>query len=80
MSNITLSVTEETKDRMDMHRSIKWSSVVRAVIKRKLDDFEEAEALARKSTLTEDDVRMLSSKVDKAMAKHARKLLNESNC
>ena len=79
MPNITLSIPEETKKRMEKHPHVKWSNAIRTIIERKLDDFEEAERLAQKSTLTEKDVELLSKKVDKAMARHARKLLNENN-
>lgn len=79
MPNITLSITEETKKKMAAHPHVKWSNAVRSIIERKLEDFAEAERLAQKSTLTEKDVKMLSEKVAKDLAKHAKRLLNESN-
>ncbi len=79
MPNVTLSFSDETKKRMRRHPEIKWSSVVRSVIERKLDDFEQAERLAGKSALSEKDVAFLSFKVNRALGKHARKLLNESH-
>lgn len=80
MPNITLCITDETKRRMEKHPEIRWSNAVRTVIERKLRDFEEAEELAKKSSLTEQDVLLLSEKVNKAMGKHAKGLLNESHC
>lgn len=79
MPNLTLSITEKTKQRMGKHREVRWSNVVRVVIERKLSDFEEAERLAQKSLLSERDIEMLASKANKAMAKHAVGLLNEGN-
>lgn len=74
MVNVTLSVPDEMKQRMDSHRHIKWSSAIRSVIKKKLDDFETAEKLAGKSRLTDEDVRKLSRKVEESMAEHAVEL------
>jgi hypothetical protein len=79
MPNLTLSITEETKRKMEQHPSIRWSNVVRCIIEKKLEDFEEAEKLAKKSALTERDVELLSKKVAKDSAKLAKRLLNESN-
>lgn len=79
MPNITLSINEETKQKMKKYPEVRWSNAIRVIIERKLQDFEIAEKLAKKSRLTEKDVNMLSAKVDKAMAKHAKGLLNESN-
>lgn len=79
MPNITLSVTEEVKRRIDAHPSIKWSSVVRSVIERKLSDFEEAERLASKSKLKPVDFDAVSRKISQSAGMRARKLLHESN-
>ncbi|MBU0635422.1 hypothetical protein KKE06_00145 [Candidatus Micrarchaeota archaeon] len=80
MPNITLSISEETKRKMKKHPEVRWSNAVRVIIERKIKDFEIADTLAQKSRLTEKEVKLLSAKVNKAMAKHAKALLNESNC
>ena len=77
MPNITLAIADETKSKMEKHPEIRWSNAVRAVIERKLRDFEVAEELSQKSRLTETDVKMLSGKANSAMGKHAKRLLNE---
>lgn len=78
MPNITLSIPEETKKRMDKHPHMKWSRAIRAIIERELDKFEETERLAKKGGLKIEDFKEISEKIDKATRKHARKLLNES--
>lgn len=78
MPNMTLSIPEETKKRMDQHPHIRWSSVVRSVIEKKLDDFEEAERLAKKGNLQLSDFEDMRKKLDEASRQHARKLLHES--
>ncbi len=79
MPNLTLSVSDETKRRMDEHPSIRWSNVVRSIIEKKLEDFEEAEKLARKGKLSMEDFKEVSRKIDSAASKHAKALLNENN-
>ncbi|MFH1586673.1 MAG: hypothetical protein ABID38_02355 [Candidatus Diapherotrites archaeon] len=79
MPNVTLSVNEETRKKMKQHPEIRWSNAIRVMIDKKLDDFKEAERLAQKSTLTEKDVEILTEKVNRDAAKHAKRLMNESN-
>ncbi len=79
MPNITLSVSDVTKQKMKQHPEVRWSNAIRTMIEKKLHDFETAEKLAKKSTLTEKDIELLSTKADKSMAKHAKRLLDEGN-
>ena len=78
MPNITLSITEEVKKKMDAHPEVRWSNAVRTIIEQKLRDFEETERLAQKSRLTQKDLDKIIAKVNKDMAVHAKRLLNES--
>ena len=75
MANVTLFVPDGLKARMKKHREIKWSNAVRTVIEQKLDDFEEAEKLASKSRLSEEDAKKLAQDADDALGRHAKKLL-----
>jgi len=79
MANLTLFLPDELKDRMEEHKQIRWSQVVRNIIQEELEDLEETERLAKKSRLTAQDVNTLSKKVDEAMGKHAEALLNEAS-
>lgn len=79
MANITLSIEDDTKARMERHRHIKWSSAVRSIIESKLDDLEEVERLARKSKFTKRDASELTKKINAAIRKHVKVLMNESN-
>jgi len=76
MVNVTLSIPVDIKVRMDQHKHVKWSSAIRAVIEKKLNDFEATEKLANKSRLTTEDVEALSQKVERGMAAHVKHLLN----
>ncbi len=78
MANLTLSIPEKTKARMEKHSSVRWSNVVRTVIESKLDAFEKADRLARRGNLSMEKLRPISAKIDVAMRKHARKLLDEN--
>jgi len=75
LANITLSIPDETKARMKQHPHMRWSSAIRSIIERQLDDFEQAEALARKGGLTQEDVDPILKKIEAANRKHVRALL-----
>lgn len=79
MPNITLSISEGLKKEMKKYSSVKWSSAVRNIIEQKIDEFEEAERIARKSKLSWKDWKPVSTKISKNAAKHAEALLNEGN-
>ncbi|MDP2717957.1 MAG: hypothetical protein Q8P02_04400 [Candidatus Micrarchaeota archaeon] len=78
LANVTLFVPDDLKKRMDAHAHLRWSRVIRNLIERSLDDFERAKSLAQKNRLSESDARMLASKVDAALGKRARELLDET--
>ena len=78
MANVTLYLSDQLKKRMDEHPEIRWSSSVRTIIEEKLDALERAERLAKGSRVTQADVDRLTRKVERAAAKHARKLLHEA--
>ncbi len=79
MPNITIRVSEELKEEMKKHASVKWSSAIRSIIERKLSDFDEADRIARKSRFSMKDWKLIEKKLSKKTAEHAKALLNESN-
>ena len=70
MVSITLSVPQELRRRMESHPEVKWSEVVRSILRQQLDEWEELEKTASKSRFTEKDVKELSGKVDAEMLRH----------
>ncbi len=79
MANITLFLPDALKEKMEQHKEIRWSQVVRNIIEQRLEDLEETQKLAKKSRLTAEDVNRLSKQVDDAMGKHAEAMLNEAH-
>ena len=79
MPNLTLVITEKLKLEMKKHSSVKWSSAVRNVIEQKLEDFAEAEKIAKKSRFSSKDWKAIGKKISKNSGKHAEALLSESN-
>ena len=79
MPNITIRVSEELKEEMEKHSSVKWSSAIRSIIERKLSDFDETDRIARKSRFSMKDWKLIEKKLSKNAAEHAKALLNESN-
>ena len=79
MVNVTVSIPENLKERMDGLPFINWSAAIRIVIKKTVDDFEGLERIASKSKLSEKDLEKLKLKIDRDAAKYARMLLNEAS-
>ncbi len=79
VANITLSIPDEFKKRMDEHPEIRWSAAVRNVLEQKLDDLQELDAILKSSQLTQADARALADKVNQKGAKHAEALIRETS-
>lgn len=77
MANVTVSVDDDLKARMDDHPEINWSQVARDAFEEKLvdletieklKDFELMDEIASKSELTGDDVEAIAERIDREMA------------
>lgn len=68
MPNVTVSVDNDLKEKMNQHQEINWSEVARQAFQEKLEDLELMEQIASESQLTEEDVEELSEKIDKDAA------------
>ena len=69
MPNITLSVPEELKKKMDEFPEINWSEVARQAIRRRVELLHELDELTKDSRLTEEDAVQLGRNLRKGMAK-----------
>ena len=77
MANVTVTVSDEFKEKMEEHPEINWSHVARAAFEEKVTDLETLQKLkeseiiddiASKSELTEEDVTEIARRIDRAMA------------
>jgi len=75
MTNITLSVPEELKRKMEQFPEINWSEVARQAIKDKASQLEFLRYFASKSRLTEKEALELGRKVNKGLAKRYKALV-----
>lgn len=73
MPNITLAVPEDLHKKMKKHDEIKWSSIIRNVLKERIEDLERADMLASKSKLTEKDAWEISEKIKESAWKKLQK-------
>lgn len=78
MANFTMFLSDALKKRMKVHSHVRWSSAIRSIIERKLDDLEAAERLAQKSRITQEDVKRIALAINSAGGRHAKVLFNES--
>ena len=71
MPNVTVSVDDSLKDRMDDHPEINWSEVARQSIREKIRDLRVMEELIEGSELTEEDVDELAARIDQGATEEA---------
>ena len=74
MGNLTLSMPDEVQKKMKLFSEVRWSEVARKAIIERIETLNEAERIAKKSKLTEKDVREFSKKI-KSLA--TKRFLNE---
>ncbi len=73
MTNITLSIPDELKKKMEKYPEIKWSQVARKAIEEKIRDLELLDELTKNSKLTHKDAEEISKLIKEEIAK---KVLN----
>ncbi len=69
MTNITLSVPEDLKHKMDNFIEINWSAVAREAFKDKIKDLEFIKNFKAKSTFNEEDALKLGRELNERLAK-----------
>ena len=72
MTNITLSVPEDLKTKMDSFAEINWSAVAREAFIEKINDLEFIRRFKSKSKLTEQDALRLGRDLNKRLAKRRK--------
>ena len=68
MSNITVSVPEELKRKMESFKIMNWSEVAREAFMQKIADLEFLREFKSKSEMTQEDALKLGRKVNKSLA------------
>ena len=74
MVNITLTIPEELKTRLQKHKIVNWSAVVRRALEEHLKEVEMIEAIAQKSRLTQKDADEIMRKIKRDIARSHRLL------
>ena len=69
MVNITLSIPDDLKEKMDQIEVINWSAVAREAFNDKIKDLELIKKFKAKSSLTEEDAIRLGRELNKNLAK-----------
>ena len=69
MVNVTLSIPQELKHKMDDVAEINWSAVARQAFDEKIKDLEVIRKFRAKSTLTEEDAIKLGRNLNTNLAK-----------
>ncbi|MCD6480827.1 MAG: hypothetical protein J7L31_00940 [Thermoplasmata archaeon] len=74
MTNITLSIPDGLKKKMEKYPEIKWSQIARKAIEEKIKDLELLDKLTKDSKLTEKDVEEIDKLIKEKMAKRVLKV------
>lgn len=69
MPNITLAIPEELHKKMKKMSEVRWSEIARRAIEERINDFELMNKITSKSKFTEKDIRELSEKIKRGIAK-----------
>ncbi len=69
MVNITLTVPDELKKKLQSHPEVNWSAVIRKSMQEHLKKIAIAEAIAQKSQLTEFDAEEIGNLIKREIAK-----------
>jgi len=72
MVNLTISVPEELKRRMEGFVEMNWSGVARQAFEEKITDLEFIKKFKSKSSLTQEDAIKLGRELNKALAKRRK--------
>ena len=69
MPNMTLSIPEELHKKMKNMSDIRWSEIARRAIEQRMNDLEIMNKITSKSKFTEKDIKELSDKIKRGIAK-----------
>ena len=72
MVNVTLSIPNELKQKMDAFAEINWSAVAREAFDEKIRDMEFIKNFKAKSRITEEDALKWGKEVSKALSSRLR--------
>ncbi len=72
MVNVTISLPEEMKKKMDVFAEINWSAVARQAFDEKISDLEFIKRFKSKSTMTENDALNLGRELNSKLAKRRK--------
>ncbi|MCK4736421.1 MAG: hypothetical protein KAT65_28465 [Methanophagales archaeon] len=75
MTQFIIEIPEELKEEMEKLPDLNRQLVVRRSLKRELEEVLELKRIISKSKLTEDDVKVLSDKINESLAKRFRESL-----
>ena len=72
MVNITISVPNNIKDKMDAFPELNWSAVARKAFEEKMNDLEFIKKFKSRSTMTDEDAIRLGRELNKNFAKRRK--------
>ena len=74
MATLSVSVSDDMKEKMERMEEINWSAVARKAFEEKLEQVEFMRNIGNKSKLSKKDVEEISNKIDRSVSKRFRKM------
>jgi predicted transcriptional regulator len=75
MAEITIKISDDLKHKMEEF-SMNWDSIIDAIIRNKISEWERFRSIVSKSKLTEEDALELGKKINEGLAKRYKRLLS----
>lgn len=72
MATLSVSVSEELRQKMETLEEVNWSAVARKAFEEKIEDIEFLKQIANRSKLTIENAREISKRINKDMARRFR--------
>lgn len=69
MSKVSVRVSEDLKARMERHKEVNWSEVIRRAVNEHLTKMELVESISSRSELSERDAEEIGEEIKRGIAK-----------
>ncbi|HLD39236.1 MAG TPA: hypothetical protein VJB05_02910 [archaeon] len=74
MATLSVSVSDDMKEKMERMEEINWSAVARKAFEEKIEQVEFMRNIGNKSKLSKKDVEEISNKINRSLSKRFKEL------
>jgi hypothetical protein len=74
MATLSVSVSDDMKEKMELMEEINWSAVARKAFEEKIEQVEFMHSIGNKSKLSKKDAKEISDKINRGVSKRFKEL------